>query len=76
MTLRERAAVWLMPGADKPRAVPRRIHPLDSVTVISQGTVSASAAAEFSADLARWRAGEGDLYLPEGSRIETTRRAK
>lgn len=72
MTLREHVRLWM--GADKPRSVPRHIHPKDSVAVIFQGKMSPTDCAEFSADLKKWRSGEGDLYLPEGARIETTRR--
>ena len=73
MTLREHVRLWV--GADKPRAVPRRINPKDSVTVIIPGGVANTTAAdEFSNDIAKWRKGEGVLYIPEGSRIELTRR--
>jgi type IV pilus biogenesis protein CpaD/CtpE len=45
------------------------------VTVIIPGGVANTTAAdEFSNDIAKWRKGEGVLYIPEGSRIELTRR--
>ena len=40
MTLRERFALWLMPGVDEPRAVPREIDPRDSVTVTFTGQLN------------------------------------
>ena len=74
MTLRERLAKWLMPGVDELRAVPIEIDPRDSVTVTFTGQLNPSDAAEFTADIAKWRAGEGNLYLPAGTRLLTTRR--
>ena len=42
--------------------------------LIPGGIANTTAADEFSNDIAKWRKGEGVLYIPEGSRIELTRR--
>ena len=74
MTLKDNMRAWL--GVDKPRAVPRRIDPRDSVTVITTGDVGVERGAAFAKAIDGWREGTVVLFLTEGSRIELTRRDK
>ena len=69
-----------------PRSTPRRIHPRDSVTVIypRDVTMDSAASTEMTKTVDAWRVGGKDAYgtdrnavqfLPEGCRVELTRRA-